>query len=112
MSENENYTINDLMKKITLISKNITSLNDMIKSIDDKMKPVESEQQEKEKIEKIFQAKSIGRPSGDYPTKQKKYCEMLNSNKIKQPKSTTLEFYKISKNDDGVYVLFEQLISK
>ena len=74
MSENENYTINDLMKKITLIGKNIKTLNDMIKSIDDKMKPVEREQQsneDKEKIEKIFQAKSIGRPTGDYPTKQK-----------------------------------------
>ena len=82
----------------------------MIKSIHDKMKPVEREQQsneEKEKIEKIFQAQSIGRPSGDYPRKQKKYCEMLNSNKTKQPKQQTLEFYKISKNDDGVYVLFE-----
>ena len=106
MSENENYSINDLMKKITLIGKNIKTLNDMIKSIDDKMKPVERNE-DKEKIEKIFQAKSIGRPSGDYPTKQKKYCDMLNTEKIKQPKSTTLEFYKISKNDDGVYVLFE-----
>ena len=106
MSENENYSINDLMKKITLIGKNIKTLNDMIKSIDDKMKPVERNE-DKEKIENIFQAKSIGRPSGDYPTKQKKYCDMLNTGKIKQPKSTTLEFYKISKNDDGVYVLFE-----
>ena len=100
MSENENCTINDLMKKITLIGKNTKTLNDMIKSIDDRMKPVEREQQsneEKEKIEKISQAKSIGRPSGDYPTKQKKYCEMLNSNKIKQPKQQTLEFYKITK---------------
>ena len=82
----------------------------MIKSIGDKMKPVEREQQsneEKEKIEKIFQAKSIGIPSGDYPTKHKKYGEMLNSNKIKQPKQHTLEFYKITTNDDGVYVLFE-----
>ena len=70
------------------------------------MKPVERNE-DKEKIEKIFQAKSIGRPSGDYPTKQKKYCDMLNTGKIKQPKSTTLEFYKISRNDDGVYVLFE-----
>ena len=107
MSENENYTINDLMKKITLIGKNIKTLNDMIKSIDDKMKPVESEQQETEKIEKIFQAKSIGRPTGDYPTKQKKCCDMLNTGKIKQPKQQTLEFYKITKHDGGVYVLFE-----
>ena len=110
MSENENYTINDLMKKIILISKNIKHLNDMIKSINDKMKPVEREQQsneEKEKINKIFQTKSIGRPTGDYPTKQKEYCEMLNIGKIKQPKQQTLDYYKISKNDDGVYVLFE-----
>ena len=106
MSGSENYTINDLMKKITLIGKNIKTLNDMIKSIDDKMKPVER-YEDKEKIEKIFQAKSIGRPTGDYPTKQKKYCDMLNTGNIKQPKSTTLEFYKITKNDDGVYVLFE-----
>ena len=78
----------------------------MIKSIDDKMKPVERNE-EKEKIEKIFQAKSIGRPTGDSPTKQKKYCEMLNSNKINQPKQQTLDYYIISKNDDGVYELFE-----
>ena len=106
MSENENYTINDLMKKITLIGKNIKTLNDMIKSIDDKMKPVERNE-DKEKIEKIFQTKSIERPTGDYPTKQKKYCDMLNTGKIKQPKQQTLDYYKISKNDDGVYVLFE-----
>ena len=100
MSENENYTINGLMKKIPLIGKNVKNLNDMIKSIDDKMKPVEREQQsndEKEKIQKIFQAKSIGRPSGDYPTKQNKYCDMLNTGKNKQPKQQTLEFYKITK---------------
>ena len=106
MSESENYTINDLMKKITLIGKNIKTLNDMIKSIDGKMKPVERNE-DKEKIEKIFQAKCIGRPTGDYPTKQKKYCDMLNTGKIKQPKQQTLDYYKISKNDDGVYVLFE-----
>ena len=94
------------MKKITFICKKFKTLNGMIKSIDDKMKPVERNE-DKEKIEKIFQAKSIGRPTGDYPTKQKKYCEMLNSNKINQPKQQTLEFYKITKNDDGVYVFFE-----
>ena len=49
MSENENYTINDLMKKITLIGKNIKTLNDMIKSIDDKMKPVERNEDKEKK---------------------------------------------------------------
>ena len=87
----------------------------MIKSIDEKLKPGEREQQsteEKEKIDNNFQATSIGRPSGDYPTKQKKYCDMLNTGKINQPKQQTLEFYRMSENDDGVYVLFESLISK
>ena len=32
---------------------------------------------------------------------------MLNTGKIKQPKQQTLEFYKITKNDDEVYVLIE-----
>ena len=82
MSENDNYTINDLMNKITLIGKNIKHLNDMIKSIDDKMKPVERNE-DKEKIEKIFESRGLGRPQGSYETKQKTYCEMLNSNKIK-----------------------------
>ena len=101
MSENENYTSNGLMKKITLIGKNIKTLNDMIKSIDEKLKPVEREQsteeKEKEKSEKIFESHGLGRPQGSYETKQKKYCEMLNSNKIKQPKQQTLEFYKTTK---------------
>ena len=81
----------------------------MIKSIDEKLKPVEREQpsnQEKEKIENIFEKKGIGRPTGSYETKQKKYCVMLNSEKIKTPKQQTLDYYQITKNDDGVYVFF------
>ena len=111
MSEVENDAIAELSKKIMTVSKNVKLLYEMIKTIDQKLDAKANEpknnNEEKEKIENIFQAKSIGRPSGDYPTKQKKYCDMLNTGKIKQPKSTTLEFYKISKNDDGVYVLFE-----
>ena len=96
------------------MGEHIKTLNDMVKSIGDKMKPVERKQQrneEKEKIEKIFEKKGIGRPTGSYETKQKKYCDMSNSTKNKTPKQQTLDYYKI-KNDDGVYVLFEQLISK
>ena len=55
MSENDNCTINDLMKKITLIGKNIKTLNDMIKSIDEKMKPVEPvDNKSKEEMDEIF----------------------------------------------------------
>ena len=66
MSENESFTITDLMKKLVIISKNVKALSELVKTIDEKMKPVEREQQsneDKEKIEKIFQAKSIGRPT-------------------------------------------------
>ena len=65
-----------------------------------KLKPVEREQQsteEKAKIENIFEKKGIGRPTGSYETKQKKYCDMLNSEKIKTPKQQTLDYYKIAK---------------
>ena len=79
----------------------------MIKSIDEKLKPVEREQQsnqEKEKLEKIFQAKSIGRPSADFETRRQKYCDMLNKGQIKTPKPTTLEYYKIIRDEEDTYV--------
>ena len=98
MSENENYTINDLMKKITLICKNIKTLNDMIKSIDYKMKPVEPVDNKcKEEMDEIFKQKSIGRPKGDHQTKRQQYYDMVVSNKIKQPKQQTLDYYKTTK---------------
>ena len=54
MCENENCSINDLMKKIPLLGKNIETLNEMIKSIDDKMKPVEPVDKSKEEMDEIF----------------------------------------------------------
>ena len=58
---------------------------------------------EKEKIEKAFEAKVIGHPAGNFETKQKQYLEMLNKGKIKQPKDQTLEFYKIAKDKEGKF---------
>ena len=98
MSEHENYTINDLMKKITLIGKNIKNLNDMIKSFDEKLKPVEPvDNNSKEEMDEIFQNKSIGRPKGDHQTKRHQYYDMIVSNKIKQPKQQTLDYYTFQK---------------
>ena len=88
------------MKNITLIGKNVKTLNDMMKSIDEKLKPVEHEQQstgETEKIENILEKKGIGRPPGNYETKQEKCCDMLNSEKVKTPKQQTLDDYKTTK---------------
>ena len=109
MSEVENDTIAELPKKVMTVSKNVKLLYEMIKTIDQKLdakanKP-KNNNEEKEKIDKIFEKKGIGRPSGDYDTKRKKYCDMLNTGQIKSPKEQTLEYYKIIKEDDK-YVYF------
>ena len=109
MSEVENDAIAELSKKMMTVSKNVKLLYEMIKTIDEKLDAKANEpkdnNEEKEKIDKIFEKKGIGRPSGDSDTKRKKYCDMLNKGQIKSPKEQTLEYYKISKEDDK-YVYF------
>ena len=46
-------------------------------------------------MDKIFAKKQIGRPVGDFDTQRVQYLKMLNENKIKQPKTTTLEYYGV-----------------
>ena len=111
MSEVENDGIAELSKKIMTVSKNVKLLYEMIKTIDQKLdakayEPKNSSE-EKEKIDKIFEKKGIGRPSGDYDTKRKKYCDMLNKGQIKSPKEQTIEYYTLIKGDDGKYVIVE-----
>ena len=104
MSENGDSTINDLMKKIIIISKNIKTLTELIKNIDEKInQPKSNNEDDKDKMDKIFQKKQIGRPAGSFEDKQKQYMDMLNKGRIKQPKSETLEYYKLFKNEEGKY---------
>ena len=109
MSEVENDAIAELSRKIMTVSKNVKLLYEMIKTIDQKLDAKANEpkdnNEEKEKIDKIVEKKGIGRPSGDYDTKRKKYCGMLNKGQIKSPKEQTLEYYKIIQEDDK-YVYF------
>ena len=111
MSEVENDATVELSKKIMTVSKNVKLLYEMIKTIDQKLDAKANEpnnnNEEKEQIDKIFEKKGIGRPSGDYDTKRKKYCDMLNKGQIKSPKEQTLEYYKLIKGDDGKYVIVE-----
>ena len=103
MSENGDSTINDLMKKIIIISKNIKTLAEL-KNIDEKInQPKSNNEDDKEKMDKIFEKKGLGRPKGSFEDKQKQYVEMLNKGRIKQPKSETLEYYKLFKNEEGKY---------
>ena len=36
MSENESFTITDLMKKLVIISKNVKALSELVKTMDEK----------------------------------------------------------------------------
>ena len=55
MSENGDSTINDLMKKIIIISKNIKTLTGLIKNIDEKInQPKSNNEDDKEKMDKIM----------------------------------------------------------
>ena len=108
MSENGDSTINDLMKKVIIVSKNIKTLTELIKNIDAKINQPKSNnvfknKDDKEKMDKIFEKKGLGRPKRSFEDKQKQYVEMLNKGRIKQPKEETIEYYKLFKNEEGKY---------
>ena len=106
--DSENETTK-LSSKINVLNKNVKTLLFSIDKLMEKLdntKPVEKNpEEEKEKLNKIFEKKQIGRPVGDFDTKRVQYLKMLNENKIKQPKTTTLEYYGIDKQGDK-YVLY------
>ena len=106
--ESENETTK-LSSKINVLNKNVKSLMLSIDKLMEKLdntKPLEKNpEEEKERIDKIFAKKSIGRPVGDFDTKRVQYLKMLNENKIKMPKTATMEHYKIEKDGDK-YVLY------
>ena len=101
--ESENETTK-LSSKINVLNKNVKTLIFSIDKLMEKLdntKPVEkTPEEEKEKMDKIFAKKQIGRPVGDFDTKRIQYLKMLNENKIKMPKTTTLEYYGIDKQGD------------
>ena len=106
--DSENETTK-LSSKINVLNKNVKTLIFSIDKLMEKLdntKPVEkTPEEEKEKLNKIFEKKQIGRPVGDFDSKRVQYLKMLNENKIKQPKTTTLEYYGIDKQGDK-YVLY------
>ena len=105
-SENETTKLSN---KINVLNKNVKTLMFSIDKLMEKLnntKPLEkTPEEEKEKMDKIFEKKQIGRPVGDFDSKRVQYLKMLNDNKIKQPKQQTLEYYGINKDGDK-YVLF------
>ena len=61
---------------------------------------------DKERINKAFEKKQIGRPVGLWEDKRKQYFEWITSGKITQPKEETLAYYQINKDtSNNTYVL-------
>ena len=106
MSDTPDERMTELSKKIGICNKNVKAIMEMVKTLTEKIeKPVEKTPEEKEKIDKIFEKKQIGRPAGDYDSKRKQYHKMLLEGKIKEPKEQTLLYYKIFKDmSNNTYV--------
>ena len=91
--EKEVDKMDELLKKINRCNNNIKLVNEL-KTMDEKLNSEKKES--KEKTDK----RPIGRPAGNYEEKREQYLEMLNTGKIKQPKSQTLQYYKIDYDED------------
>ena len=83
----------------------LEKLDEIDKKINAVVSAKPADEDEKAKVEKVFEKKGIGRPAGSYETKQGQYVKMLNDGKIKQPKQQTLEYYKIVKVGDKYSVV-------
>ena len=68
------------------------------------MKPAPT-QEDKNKLIEIFEKKGVEKPKGEFADKQKQYLRMLRGGKIKEPKQSTLDYYKSVKDCDGNYEL-------
>ena len=106
MSGDESKTeMKELMDRFSKYAKQVKLVLAKLEEIDKKIegamsaKPVNTDE-EKEKMDKIFETKQVGRPRGSYSEKQKQYLKMLNEEKVKMPKSQTLEYYRIVKDGD------------
>ena len=116
----------EMLNKMTRYNKNVKTLMDLMNKALEKLdilvknKPADASAEasrgfrdnndadaEKERMDKIFEAKKIGRPVGTFETKQQQYLKMLNEGRVKQPKSQTLEFYKIEKDSEVFKVMGE-----
>ena len=105
----------EMLNKMTKYNKNVKVLIALMNKALEKLdilvknnKPAENNDAdaEKERIDKIFEKKQVGRPRGSFEEKQSQYLKMLNEGRVKTPKSQTLEFYKIERYGE-VYKLMD-----
>ena len=56
-------------------------------------------------MENIFEKRGIGKPKDIWEEKQKSYFEMVKSGKINNPVIKILEYYHISKDEKGEWLI-------
>ena len=109
MTDTEEAVNNQLTKKINTANKNIKLLMEMVKALEEKLEALKASTpqtpEEKEKLNEIFEKKGLEKPKGNFQEKQRQYLRMLKAGKIREPKASTLDYYKIMKDDDGNYQL-------
>ena len=83
-----------------MLSAIMSSLNEIAKD-----KEVEDKEEQKKKMEEIFEKRGVGKPRGTFEEKQKQYFELVKAGKIKNPVAKTLEYYHIMKDERGEYII-------
>ena len=102
--------LDELTNKVNKLNKNVKTILEMLETLEEKLEgnkkedKEENKENDKEKMDKIFAKKQIGRPVGTWESKREQYADMFNKGKIGQPKESTLEYYKLAKVKD-TYVL-------
>ena len=92
--------LNELNKTLKECSNKLDEINNKLAKLMEQPMKSSNDDAEREKMDKIFEKRQIGRPAGSFETKQKQYLNMLNEHKIKQPKEQTLEYYRIARDGD------------
>ena len=104
--------LEELKNKVSKMNKNLITIVNTVKNIEYNLNNKKEENKEntndkdKERINKAFEKKQIGRPVGSWEDKRKQYFEWITTGKITQPKEETLTYYKINKDPtNNSYVL-------
>ena len=95
----------ELTNKLNRCNKNIKTIMETLKTIEGKLTEPKKEEKkddnkERERMNKIFEKRQIGRPVGSWDDKRKQYLEWINTGKITEPKDQTLMYYKIRRDED------------
>ena len=83
-----------------MLSAIMSSLNELTKE-----KEVEDKEEQKKKLEEIFEKRGVGKPRGTFEEKQQQYFNLVKTGKIKNPVAKTLEYYHIVKDDKGEWLI-------